>query len=74
MFFAIAALLIQPQIVPQPSFSAEKIALIEPANSAIADDATTGQRLLFRSRHFLWMLNAAVTGSDEAPRPLPMRK
>jgi hypothetical protein len=34
MFFAIAALLIQPQIAPQMSFSAEKIALIQPASSA----------------------------------------
>ena len=34
MFFAIAALLIQPQIAPQLSFSAEKVALFQPANSA----------------------------------------
>jgi hypothetical protein len=34
MFFAIAALLIQPQIAPQMSFSAEKIALFQPANSS----------------------------------------
>jgi hypothetical protein len=34
MFFAIAALLIQPQIAPQMSFSAEKVALIQPANSS----------------------------------------
>lgn len=34
MFFAIAALLVQPQVAPQLSFSAEKIALIQPAISA----------------------------------------
>jgi hypothetical protein len=36
MFFAIAALMIHPQIAPQLSFSAGKIALIDPANSAIS--------------------------------------
>jgi hypothetical protein len=35
MFFAIAALLIHAQIAPQLSFSAEKVALLRPANSAI---------------------------------------
>jgi hypothetical protein len=34
MLFALAALLIQPQVTAQISFSAEKIALIQPANSA----------------------------------------
>jgi hypothetical protein len=39
MFFAIAALLIQPQIAPQLSFSAEKIALIQPASSAVSENS-----------------------------------
>ncbi len=34
MFLAIAVLLIQPQVAPQFTFSAEKIALIQPSNSA----------------------------------------
>jgi hypothetical protein len=34
MLFALAALLIQPQVTAQVSFSVEKIALIQPANSA----------------------------------------
>jgi hypothetical protein len=37
MFFAIAALLIQPQIAPQISFSAEKVALFQPANSGVSE-------------------------------------
>jgi hypothetical protein len=37
MFFAIAALLIQPQIAPQLSFSAEKVALLQPANSGVSE-------------------------------------
>jgi len=37
LFFAIAALLMQTQIAPQASFSAEKIALIDPANSAVSN-------------------------------------
>jgi hypothetical protein len=41
MFFAIAALLIQPQFIPQESFSAKKIALIEPSNSAVASNMTS---------------------------------
>jgi hypothetical protein len=44
MFFAIAALLIHPQIAPQLSFSAEKIALLKPANSAIS--STTSENSL----------------------------
>src|SRR5271167_3362349 len=39
MFFAIAALLLQPQIAPQLSFSAEKIALVQPENSASMSSA-----------------------------------
>jgi hypothetical protein len=44
MFFAIAAFLIQPQIVPQPAFSPEKIALIEPAASAVATESNNSLR------------------------------
>jgi hypothetical protein len=44
MFFAIAALLIHPQIAPTLSFSAEKIAVIQPAlsasNSVAIDEST----------------------------------
>jgi hypothetical protein len=36
MILAIAALLIQPQAAPQLSFSAEKVAIIEPAISAVS--------------------------------------
>ena len=36
MFFAIAALLIHPQIAPHLSFSAEKVALNQPASSEIS--------------------------------------
>ena len=46
MFFAIAALLIQPQIAPQISFSAEKVALIQPVNSVIASDPAVTENLL----------------------------
>jgi hypothetical protein len=38
MFFAIAALLIHPQIAPRLSFSAEKIALIQPSSSTISEN------------------------------------
>jgi hypothetical protein len=34
MFFALALLLIQPQVAPQFTFAAEKAALIQPSNSA----------------------------------------
>ena len=36
MFFAIAVLLIHPQIAPRSSFSAEKVAMIQPASSEIS--------------------------------------
>jgi hypothetical protein len=64
MLFAIAALLILPQIVPQASFSAEKIALIEPADSAIASDATAGDSSL---QPAAVDANTAVTGSGTQP-------
>jgi hypothetical protein len=41
MFFAIAVLLIQPQVAPQFSFSAEKIALLQPANSEASPAANS---------------------------------
>jgi hypothetical protein len=41
MFFAIAALLIPPQVTAQLSFTAEKVALIQPANSASANFSPT---------------------------------
>ena len=41
MFFAIAALLIQPPVAAQLSFSAEKVALIQPANSASSNFSST---------------------------------
>ena len=37
MILAIAALLIQPQVAPQLSFSAEKVAIIQPAISAVSN-------------------------------------
>jgi hypothetical protein len=64
MFFAIAALLIQPQIVPQVSFSAEKITLIEPADSAIATGITAGDT---SSQPAAGDANTAVTGSGTQP-------
>ena len=39
MLFVLAALLIQPQVYAQTSFSAEKIALIQPANSLPASSS-----------------------------------
>jgi hypothetical protein len=41
MLFALAALLIQPQVYGQTSFSAEKIALIQPANSSAAGSSSS---------------------------------
>lgn len=46
MFFAIAALLIHPQIAPQISYSAEKIALLQPSNSAIAAEPVVAEKSL----------------------------
>jgi hypothetical protein len=39
MILAIAALLIQPQVAPQLSFSAERMAIVQPANPAAAGSA-----------------------------------
>lgn len=64
MFLAIAALLMQPQIVPQLSFSAEKIALIQPAVSATLRDAPAGETSL---PHASVVANAAV--ADAAAQP-----
>ena len=64
MFFAIAALLIQPQIVPQPSFSAEKIALVEPADSASASGTKSDDNSLRRDAVDA---NASVTDSESQP-------
>jgi hypothetical protein len=42
MILAIAALLIQPQLAPQLSFSAEKVAILQPAISAVSSsDSST---------------------------------
>ena len=46
MLLVLAALLIQPQVVAQMSFSAEKIALIQPANSASSSDAAISETSL----------------------------
>lgn len=64
MFFAIAALLIQPQIVPQLSFSAKKIALIEPADSTSASGSTAGD---YSSHPATADTNAGVTASESQP-------
>ena len=64
MFFAIAALLIQPQFVPQPSFSAEKIALIGSADSARASVTTAGDNSLHPDAIGA---NAGVTASESQP-------
>lgn len=46
MFFTVAALLIQLQFAPQPVFSAENVARVPPANSAITSaPAATGTAL-----------------------------
>ena len=62
MFFAIAALLIQPQIAPQYSFSAEKIALIQPVNSAISSVSTVSE-----NSSPSMVANTAVTDSEAQP-------
>ncbi len=64
MFFAIAALLMQPQIVPQLSFSAEKIALIQPAVSVTVSAAPVSETSL---PHASVVANAAV--ADTAAQP-----
>jgi hypothetical protein len=46
MLLALAALLIQPQIAAQMSFSAEKIALIQPANPATSSNAAFSETSL----------------------------
>ena len=46
MFFAIAVLLIQPQVAPQLSFSAEKIALIRPASFAASSNSPVSESSL----------------------------
>jgi hypothetical protein len=69
MFFAIAALLIQPQIAPQLSFSAEKIALIQPVNSAILSSAAVGESSLPPASA---IADAAVTEATVLPNaPVP---
>jgi hypothetical protein len=70
MFFAIAALLMQPQIVPQLSFSAEKIALIQPAVSATVSGAPASETSL---PHATVVANAAVadTAAESSTAALP---
>jgi hypothetical protein len=46
MLLALAALLIQPQLVAQISFSAEKIALHQPANPVLSGDAASSETSL----------------------------
>ena len=46
MLLALAALLIQPQLAAQISFSAEKIALIQPANPGSSSDAAISETSL----------------------------
>jgi hypothetical protein len=46
MLLALAALLIQPQLAAQMSFSAEKIALIQPANPVSSSDAAFSETSL----------------------------
>ena len=63
MFFAIAALLIQPQIAPQYSFSAEKVALIQPANSATATVAPASENTMTLPE----VADTPVTNSEAQP-------
>ncbi|MGH9678548.1 MAG: hypothetical protein ACRD4Y_01215, partial [Candidatus Acidiferrales bacterium] len=46
MFLAIAALLIQPQLMPQVTFPAEKVTLVQPANSAALSIPATSENSL----------------------------
>ncbi len=68
MFFAIAALLIQPQIAPQISFSAEKAALIQPAISVIASDPAAKENSL-PSTSAVADAAAPDTGAEPAADP-----
>ena len=74
MFFAIAALLIYPQVAPQPSFSAEKIALVQPANSApIATDvAVAGGAPQPVAESSVASLPDAVTPASAADASVPL--
>ncbi len=61
MFLAIAVLLIQPQVAPQVSFSAEKITFIQPSNSFSSTDYPTSNSLTSTSAA------AEVDSSTTAP-------
>jgi hypothetical protein len=77
MFFAIAALLIHPQIAPQLSFSAEKVVLIRPASSEISGTASEISLPLAPSilesastdTGTQPMAEAVATGLPDAPAP-----
>jgi len=62
MFFAIAALLMQPQVVPQLSFSTEKIAVIHPAVPATLSDAPASEPAAV-------IASAAVAETSAQPTP-----
>jgi hypothetical protein len=66
MFFAIAVLLIQPQIAPQLSFAAEKIALIQPAIPAASTSAPVAAEAIAEPAAEL-----SASALPAAPMPAP---
>jgi hypothetical protein len=76
MLFALAVLLIQPQVTAQISFSAEKIALIQPANSASSNSSFSEISLPLAPVSVDTSVQpAAVSGSavlPNAPEPAPL--
>jgi hypothetical protein len=65
MYLAFAALLIQLQVTPQISFSAEKIALIEPVNSGLFSVSTTNPPSGVQP-------NVLPNAPEPAPEPTPV--
>ena len=62
MFLAIAALLIQPAVAAQLSFSAEKIALIQPASPGSSSDAAVSETSLPLRASFYGRVSSAGRG------------
>ncbi|MBZ5698692.1 MAG: hypothetical protein LAN18_09115, partial [Acidobacteriia bacterium] len=77
MLLALAVLLIQPQLAAQMSFSAEKIALIQPSNSVSSSDAAFSETSLLLASVSTDMsvqpaAGFASSALPNAPEPAPV--
>jgi hypothetical protein len=63
MFFAVALLLIQPQVHDRLAFSAEKMALIQPVNSSLSPESSSFMEI---------SLPLTPTSSDISIQPFPV--